>query len=92
MSNAEAMLKPSRSNRTLKQLDVDVEVDTDVDNNSLLPATARYYVDDRPAKIATEAVKRLDELALLGYPILDPATRSVYEVVIRHVAEGVLES
>lgn len=54
----------------------------------LLPATAKSHVGER---IASEAVRQLDELSLIGYPSLDPATRAVYAETIRLVARRVLE-
>lgn len=62
-----------------------------------VPATASLHAahadsDRTAARIAAVAVQQLDEFALIGYPILDPATRAVYEATIRLVARGVLES
>lgn len=47
--------------------------------------TEAHYV-----ALAAEQVRQLDELALIGYAPLDPATRAVYEVALRLAAERVL--
>lgn len=54
---------------------------------SLLPDTAKYT----PQAIADEAVKRFDELSLIGYPILSLEQRAVYATAIRLVAERVID-
>ena len=98
MSNAEAMLKQSRSKRVLKQpeAEADTEAEVETDNGSYayplsLDRCNCPHVTNLPEQIAAESVKQLDELALIGLQILDPATRSVYETTIRLVAERAMD-
>lgn len=64
--------------------------DVSAPNLPLLLATS--HTDVRAARIAAEAVRQLDELSLIGYPILSLEQRAVYGETIRHVAEGVIDS
>lgn len=59
------------------------------------PATRRARVsvsaDRLAARIAANAIAEVDELALVGYPALDPAHRDVAEQAIRLAARRELE-
>ena len=83
---------------SLKQLEPELEPALEIEQttvgNANLPWSRRcscQHVLNLPDQLANEAVKQLDELALIGYPALDPATRSVYATTIRLVAERALE-
>ena len=79
--------------RSLKQLEPELE--PEVYPSYSYPANRPALRGDQSrlaARIAAVQLDRLDELTLLGYPALDPATREVYEVALRLAARKVLES
>lgn len=60
--------------------------------HSVIARSSHTDVERVSRRIAANQLDRLDELSLIGYPGLDPATREVYEVALRLAARGVLES